>query len=74
MCVDRRELFKDKNGDWFHKKECAYNPFIAKWEGEDDYLSLKNCGIVSDYSGFAIDNEVYESVFKQIWNDQVPFL
>jgi radical SAM protein with 4Fe4S-binding SPASM domain len=40
MCVDSRTPVQTKNGKWIHKIECKYNPYIAKWEGEEGYKSL----------------------------------
>jgi hypothetical protein len=44
LCVDNRIPVNIK-GRWLHKKECDYNPYISKWENEEDFLSLSECGV-----------------------------
>lgn len=40
MCVDSRlPIEKDKN-NWFCETECNYNPYIAKWKGEEGYITV----------------------------------
>jgi SPASM domain peptide maturase of grasp-with-spasm system len=41
MCIDSRLPFDSENGFWFHKTECNYNPYIAKWKGENGYITVK---------------------------------
>jgi hypothetical protein len=55
MCIDNRVPIKRNSNQWYHEKECSYNPYIAKWKGEKSYLNLHDCGIVSDSKGFNID-------------------
>ena len=40
MCPDDRIPVKCKGGGWKQETECFYNPFIAKWKGEEGYLPL----------------------------------
>ncbi len=47
MCVDSRLPKQKEDGTWYHEIECNYNPYIAKWKGEMDYISLEECGVVS---------------------------
>ena len=35
MCIDAREPIKQVNNEWKYETECGYNPYIAKWQGED---------------------------------------
>jgi hypothetical protein len=41
MCVDNRLPYLNMNKVWYHKIECNYNPYIAKWKGEEDYMTVK---------------------------------
>jgi hypothetical protein len=67
MCVDNRIPFQRSNEAWYHKIECNYNPYICKWEGEEGYRTLKECGIVSNEEGFSIDQEKIKSINKELW-------
>lgn len=40
MCIDQRLPIKKSQNLWFHNDECNYNPYLAKWKGEDGYMSL----------------------------------
>ncbi|MBK0382465.1 hypothetical protein I5M32_05775 [Pedobacter sp. SD-b] len=45
MCVDNRiPIIRDDRTAYF-EKECNYNPYINKWRGEENYLSLADLGI-----------------------------
>jgi len=54
MCVDNRVPQQRSEHEWFFTSECNYNPFIAKWEGEEDYKSLNELKINSDEYGFSM--------------------
>jgi hypothetical protein len=54
MCLDSRLPNLNNENEWFHELECKYNPFIAKWSNEDNYLSLNECGVIDDVEGFRI--------------------
>lgn len=45
MCVDSRLPKQKDNGHWYFDTECRYNPYIGKWEDEEGYQTLKECGI-----------------------------
>jgi len=62
MCIDNRLPYYRGNGEWYHKIECNYNPYIAKWEGEKGYKSLNDCEVVSNEEGFSINHEKIESI------------
>ena len=57
MCVDNRVPIERKSNEWYNSLECNYNPYIGKWEGEKGYLSLADCGVISNEKGFIIDHE-----------------
>ena len=57
MCVDNRVPIERKSNEWYNSLECNYNPYIGKWEGEKGYLSLADCGVISNEKGFIMDHE-----------------
>lgn len=64
MCVDNRLPYQRKDESWYHKQECNYNPYIAKWKGEEGYKTLQECGIVSTNEGLSIDHVKIASINK----------
>ena len=40
MCNDPKIPKKYKTNIWEYKLECKYNPYLAKWNGEQGYLSI----------------------------------
>lgn len=42
MCVDCRAYVKRKNDIYSQPLKCTYNPYIAKWEGEEGYKSIES--------------------------------
>jgi hypothetical protein len=65
-CIDKRIPLKRSNKEWYHKDECGYNPYIAKWNDETGYKNLKACGVTSDSSGFFIDMRKLEETQRKI--------
>ena len=57
MCVDNRVPIERKSNEWYNSLECNYNPYIGKWEGEEGYLCLADCGVISNEKGFIMDHE-----------------
>jgi hypothetical protein len=69
VCTDNRVPLKRKKDEWYHQSECNYNPYIAKWQGEDDYKTLKECGVTSDENGLQINHKQLEEINTQLWED-----
>ncbi|MDR3327162.1 MAG: grasp-with-spasm system SPASM domain peptide maturase [Prevotellaceae bacterium] len=40
MCTDCRAYIKDKSNILSQPEKCRYNPYIAKWEGEEGYCAI----------------------------------
>lgn len=40
MCMDCRAYIKDPNNIYSQPAKCTYNPYIAKWKGQDGYISV----------------------------------
>ena len=70
MCVDNRLPYKRKENEWFHKIECNYNPYIAKWLGEKGYKTLEECGVFSNENGFFINHEKISKINEVLWNEK----
>lgn len=62
MCMDNRLPLKRTNGEWYHKEECNYNPYIGKWKDEEGYKNLSECGIISNEDWFFIDYHKVEQI------------
>ena len=58
MCIDNRIPFQRKKNEWYHKIECNYNPYIAKWAHEEGFVSLAESGVISNEDQFFIDHEL----------------
>jgi len=41
ICTDCRVFIKDKNDIYSQPSNCYYNPYIAKWKGEDGYITVE---------------------------------
>lgn len=55
LCIDNRIPVQRKDGSWYHKSECPYNPYICKWRGEDGFVGLKDSGILVNNDGFSLN-------------------
>ncbi|MBP5982708.1 MAG: hypothetical protein KA734_03220 [Fluviicola sp.] len=70
-CCITDKIPMNRNGDnWYYYEECNYNPYIAKWEGEDGYLTLAECGVISNENEFSIDHENIALINKELWGDE----
>jgi hypothetical protein len=69
MCVDNRIPYERTEKEWYHKIECNYNPFIAKWEGELGYKTLEECGVISNEKIFSIDHEKIQQINHELWGE-----
>lgn len=69
VCVDNRLPYKRKKNEWYHKIECNYNPYIAKWKDEEGYKTLAECGVTSNEHEFSIDHKKIALINKELWED-----
>lgn len=70
MCVDNRLPFQRAENEWYHKIECNYNPYICKWEDEEGYKTLEECGVKSDEKVFSIDHERIAEINEVLWGEE----
>lgn len=40
MCIDARIPVLNKDAIWHFDSECNYNPYVSKWKGECDWISI----------------------------------
>lgn len=67
LCVDNRLPLID-NKNWYHEKECEYNPFISKWDFEEGYYNLENTKVKIQKNKLFIDKDYIESLNYKLWN------
>jgi SPASM domain peptide maturase of grasp-with-spasm system len=41
MCMDCRAFIKDPNDIYSQPAKCHYNPYIAKWKGQEGFISVE---------------------------------
>jgi len=69
MCVDNRIPVMRKENEWYHDTECNYNPYIAKWENEENYKTLIECGVISNKNEFSFNHEKIAEINKELWGE-----
>lgn len=67
-CLDCRAYHSNERSN-YHPLKCNYNPYIAKWKGEEGYRTLAECGVKSDETGFSIDHERIAKINKELWGE-----
>ena len=70
MCVDSRFPIQRCKNSYYHTQECPYNPYICKWEGQENYIPVEECGAYSKETGFVPDKKKIETLNKQIWGEE----
>ena len=68
MCIDARVPQKG-NGLWYHLQECQYNPYVSKWQNEEDYIDLAAAGVFVSATGRVIDKAQLNRKFNQLWSE-----
>jgi hypothetical protein len=70
ICLDERIPIKmNKTEMWYYSSECSYNPFISKWNHEEGYTTLKECGIHIKKDSFKINQSKLTEIKSEIWGD-----
>ena len=67
FCIDNRVPEKTAVNKWYHKDECAYNPYISKWQHEEEYMPIAQCGVTATADGVSIDLERLNKINEEIW-------
>jgi len=69
MCTDCRVYIKDPVNIYSQPSKCTYNPYIAKWQGEEGYVPVEECGTYSRETGFVINHKRVAELNAQIWGE-----
>jgi len=69
MCTDCRVYIKDPENIYSQPSKCTYNPYIAKWQGEEGYVPVEECGTYSRETGFVLNHERVAELNAQIWGE-----
>ncbi|HQB76849.1 MAG TPA: grasp-with-spasm system SPASM domain peptide maturase [Tenuifilaceae bacterium] len=62
LCTDCRIFIKDPSNPYSQPAKCTYNPYIAKWQGEEGYVPVEYCGHYSPETGFVPDHNKISSL------------
>lgn len=68
MCVSN-DIPKHSGNYWAMTNMCCYNPYICKWNSEEDFVTVEECGNYSKEIGFIPYNEKIEELNKEIWGE-----
>ena len=69
MCLDCRVFTDSKNRINARPSRCNYNPYIGKWKGEEGYLTLAECGVISNEKEFKIDDKKIAAINQELWGE-----
>jgi len=69
MCTDCRCFIKDPENIYSQPSKCIFNPYICKWQGEEGYVPVEECGTYSRETCFVPDKTKIEALNKQIWGE-----
>ncbi len=67
LCLDSRTPEqREGSGSWYHERECEYNPYVAKWKGEEGYRSLAESGVQMSPTHI-VDSKKLEQINRVLW-------
>lgn len=69
MCIDSRVPVRRTDGTYYYESECDYNPYIARWRDQDEFIPLSACGVVNDVEGFSIDSKRVNRINAELWGE-----
>ena len=64
MCTDCRAFIKDPENIYSQPSKCPYNPYIAKWQREEGYVSVEECGAYKREKGFVVNKRKVNKLNK----------
>lgn len=70
ICTDCRAYIDNPNDIYSRPSKCNYNPYICKWEGEEGFQTLEECGVISNEKGFSIDHEKIAAINNMLWEEE----
>ena len=68
ICIDNRIPIIQETHICF-EVECPYNPYIAKWQGEEGYVPVEECGTYTKEKGFVVNKQKVNKLNKQVWGE-----
>ncbi|MDR2836826.1 MAG: grasp-with-spasm system SPASM domain peptide maturase [Bacteroidales bacterium] len=69
MCLDCRCFIKDPGNIYSQPAKCSYNPYICKWQGEEGYVPVEECGTYGKETGFVPDEIKIAKLNQKIWEE-----
>jgi SPASM domain peptide maturase of grasp-with-spasm system len=69
MCTDCRAYLKQPGNIYSQPAKCNYNPYIAKWKGDEGYVSVEECGNYNKTGKFVLNKEKVDSLNQQLWDE-----
>lgn len=69
MCMDCRAFIQNSSNKNSKPSKCSYNPYIGKWDGENGYLTIEDCGIELNGNEIKIDHDKLRIINKRLWAD-----
>ncbi len=67
LCKDCRANIKHIENIFSQPAKCTYNPYIAKWQGEDGYVPVEECGTYSRETGFVVNHKRVAELNELLW-------
>lgn len=67
LCQDCRVFIKDPSNAYSQPSKCPYNPYIAKFEWDEGYVPVEECGTYTPTTGFVVNQERVEELNEQLW-------
>jgi len=70
ICTDCRCFIKDPENIYSQPAKCTYNPYICKWQGDEGYVPIEECGTYIKGTGFVPNKTIIKELNKQLWNEE----
>ncbi|NOU62246.1 grasp-with-spasm system SPASM domain peptide maturase [Marinifilum caeruleilacunae] len=67
MCSDCRAYLKKENNRCSQPEKCNYNPYIAKWKGEEGYVPIEHCGTYNNRGNYIPDLIKIKQINMDLW-------
>lgn len=68
ICIDCR-IPEKMNKHWRYRDFCTYNPYICRWQEEEEYISTLSCGHYSESGKFIPNKTFIRDYNHRIWDD-----
>jgi SPASM domain peptide maturase of grasp-with-spasm system len=69
MCTDCRAYLKQPDNIYSQPAKCNYNPYIAKWKGDEGFIPVEACGFYNDKGKFVLNREKIDSLNFELWGE-----